>query len=142
MAESNKTGQLNVKQENAIDLLVQGKTDGEVAQAVGMARQTIQSWRTTNSLFKAELNRRREELWAGGSDRLRALIGEAVSILEGDLANVDEPRLRQQAAVHILKAVGIYGADLKPAGETDADAIEITEFENRKELEFKKMMAV
>jgi len=34
-------------------------------------------------------------------------------------------RLRQSAAVHILKAVGIYGLDLRPKGATEPERIEM-----------------
>jgi hypothetical protein len=35
-----------------------------------------------------------------------------------------ELRLRQGPAIHVLKSVGLYGADLQPRGLTDPDAIE------------------
>ncbi len=45
MAKSDKNGQLNIEPENAIDLLIQGKSDREVAEAIGVARQTVNQWR-------------------------------------------------------------------------------------------------
>lgn len=36
---------LSVKQENAIDMLVTGGTDSEVAAAVGVHRVTVTRWR-------------------------------------------------------------------------------------------------
>ena len=45
-----------------------------------------------------------------------------MDILESSL-DAEDLRLRQSAAVHILKAVGLYGVDLKPTGATLAFAL-------------------
>src|SRR5437867_94222 len=62
-----KTGQplqmhpdLSPQQERAIDLLMQGRSDHAVAQAVNVRRQTVCDWRNHNPAFIAELNRRRQ----------------------------------------------------------------------------------
>ena len=51
--------ELSVRQANAVDLLLAGKTDGEVAKAVRVTRQTVNEWRNGNTEFMAELNARR-----------------------------------------------------------------------------------
>ena len=124
MAKADKTRQLNVEQENAIDLLLQGKSDREVAEAVGVSRQTVTEWRNHNSVFVAELNRRRQEIWGSQTARLRLLVSQAVDVFEEDLQNDQDLKLRQSAAVHILKAVGLYGADLSPMGEVYPEDVE------------------
>ena len=125
MAEADKTGQLNVKQENAIDLLLQGQSDREVAEAVGVSRQTVTEWRNGNAVFAAELNRRRQEVWGGQEERLRGLVAKAVDVLEEQLEGVMVPaRVRVSAAVHILRAVGLYGTELRPGGSTDPETLE------------------
>lgn len=124
MAKSDKTRQLSIEQENAIDLLLQGKSDREVAEAVGVARQTVTEWRNNNAIFVAELNRRRQEIWGSQTERLRQLVAQAVSVLEQDLQQKQDLRLRQAAAVHILRAVGLYGCDLQPRGATDPEDVE------------------
>src|SRR5579884_1829578 len=55
--------ELSVAQLNAIDLLVCGATDGEAAEAVGVSRQTVNTWRHHDPAFVAELNSRRLEIW-------------------------------------------------------------------------------
>ena len=126
MAEADKTRQLNVKQENAIDLLLQGQNDREVAEAVGVSRQTVTEWPNGNAVFVAELNRRRQEVWGGEVERLRGLVAKAIDVLEEELEDeqgMTPVRVRQAAAVHILKAVGLYGANLRPSGNTDPEAL-------------------
>jgi len=124
VAKADKTRQLTIEQQNAIDLLLQGKSDREVAEAVGVARQTVTEWRNRNALFVAELNRRRQEVWGSQTERLRQLVIQAVNVLEEDLQQNQDRRLRQAAAVHILRAVGLYGCDLEPRGAVDPEDIE------------------
>jgi transposase len=124
MAKADKTRQLTIEQQNAIDLLLQGKSDREVAEAVGVSRQTVTEWRNRNAPFVAELNRRRQEVWGSQTERLRQLVAQAVSVLEEDLQQNQDRRLRQAAAVHVLRAVGLYGCDLKPKGATEPEDIE------------------
>ena len=63
ITESNESSQepggsrLSVEQLNAIDVLVQGRTDKETAETVGVARETVTRWRNDNPHFAAQLNR-------------------------------------------------------------------------------------
>ncbi|OUM85815.1 MAG: hypothetical protein BAA01_03325 [Bacillus thermozeamaize] len=136
MAKTDKSRRLSIEQENAIDLLVQGKSDREVAEAVGVARQTVTEWRNRNAVFAAELNRRRQEVWGTQVERLRQLVALAVDALEKDLKQERDAKLRQLAAIHILKAVGLYGANLTPKGHIEPEDIEADwrEEEHMKEL--------
>lgn len=113
---------LSAEQTQALGLLLAGETDERAAQAVGVSRQTVWEWRSRNPEFMAELNRQRDTIWTAQADRLRGMIGKAIDVLAGDLDS-DDPKARRDAAVHLLKCVGIYGADLTPAGETDPGAI-------------------
>ena len=84
ITESNESSQepggsrLSVEQLNAIDVLVQGKTDQETADTVGVARETVTRWRNDNPHFAAQLNRQRRLIWGNSHDRLRALASKAV----------------------------------------------------------------
>jgi hypothetical protein len=142
MAKQDKTRQLNVEQLNAIDLLIQGKTDRETAEAVGVSRQTVTDWRNNNPTFIAELNRRREEIWGSQVDKLRSLVAEAVKVLEEDMKNTEDLRLRQSAAVYVLRSVGLYGAELEPEGPTDSKEIEIQKKEKEEDLAFREITAL
>ena len=112
-------GGLSIIQERAIELLLLGKRDGEVAAAVGVTRQTVCNWRNHNETFRNELNRRRLELWEKAEEKLRNLVDEAIKALQEGLASEDQ-KLRLRAAVHVLKCVGIYGRSLDPRREIEA----------------------
>ncbi len=95
---------LSIEQQNAIDLLILGKTDKEVAEAVGVNRTTMWEWRTAHPLFMATLERRRAEVWRQPQERLRSLLSKAVENLA---AAVEEGDVK--VSLEILKAVGMYG---------------------------------
>jgi len=122
LTKSNKTQhkKLSVKQLNAIDFLVQGLTDREVARKVGVRRETVNQWRNHNLEFQAEFNRQRQNVWGAAKERLRYLVARAVQTLEEE---VDNGSLR--AAVETLRIVGLYGKVGAPKGYTSAEALEL-----------------
>ena len=122
VTEPDKSGQLTTKKKNAIELLITGKTDAEVAKAVGVTRQTVNQWRNHDATFVAELNYQRETLWQAERERLRSLVRKAVNALDANLDS-DNEGIRQRAALHVLKCVGLYGKDATPSGPTTAEEI-------------------
>ena len=108
---------LTIEQLNAIDLLVTGKTDQAVADAVGVARPTVTCWRLNDPYFEAELNRRRKEVWGASADRIRALLPKAFDTLE---KAIDEGSY--QAALALIKVAGLEGV-ASEIGPDDAEKI-------------------
>ena len=106
---------LTPQQERAVDLLAVGKTVTQASDEVGVARQTVSEWLNQHPGFQAGLNLRREELWAGMTDRLRALLPKAIEVLEGA---VNDGSIK--AALELLKAAGMYGLG-RPSGPTNAE---------------------
>jgi hypothetical protein len=103
---------LSLGQQNAIDLLVQGHNDRQVAEALNVSRQTVCDWRNHNNAFSAELSRRRQNLRDSHADRLGHIAATAIEVLATDLAiteqypNDGNRRIRQAAAVQVLRAYG------------------------------------
>ena len=122
ITESNESSQelrgsnLSIEQLNAIDILVNGKTDQETAQSVGVARETVTRWQNNNPYFAAELNKQRRSIWAASHDRLRSLAGKAVDTLEAALDAGDS-----RTAVEVMKAIGLYGQVKPPSGPVEAE---------------------
>lgn len=110
---------LTPQQETAVDLLATGKTITDTAAAVEVSRQTVSEWLNHHCGFQAALNSRRQELWAGMTDRLRSLLPKALDVVERELDGGDP-----SAAVHVLKACGLYGMPA-PSGPTEAEDAEI-----------------
>lgn len=113
MTNVDKNRQLSPKQEMAIGLLINRKTQSEVAREVGVSRQTINQWYNGNSDFFRGITLRTTEIWSSNLERLRCLATQAIEVLASDLDAEDSNRQRQ-AAVHILKAIGLYGQDHSP----------------------------
>lgn len=127
MAKADKNGrrELSVEQQNAIDLLVTGKTDQEVAEAVGVARQTVCGWRLYHPVFRAELNKRRKEVWGASADKLRSLLPKALKAIEEELESGEN---RLKVALEVVKMAGIQ---VNNVGPTDPDAIVAEEARER-----------
>jgi hypothetical protein len=118
-----ETWALSPQQETAVGLLASGKTVEETAQAVGMTRQTVVAW-LRHPGVQAALNGRRQELWAGMTDRLRGLLPKALDVLAQEL----EGENPVPVAVHILKACGLYGL-LAPDGPVEPEEAAVAEQE-------------
>jgi len=124
VAKSSKIRQdamsLSIEQLNAIDLLVTGLSDREVAEKVGVARQTITNWRLYHPVFQAELNRKRKEIWGVSGDRLRSLLPKALDRLEKTLVDDSNPNA-WRVAIELLRATGLYANDEHDSGGIGED---------------------
>ncbi len=54
---------LSIKQRRALELLLNGLLDGEVAAELELRRETVNRWRHHHELFKATLEEEQERLW-------------------------------------------------------------------------------
>jgi DNA-binding CsgD family transcriptional regulator len=108
---------LSPEQLNAIDWLIQGKTDQDTADAVGIDRTTLWKWRTRVPLFLATLEQRREEVFGVAVNRLRSLLGKALENIAGAIESGDV-----KASFELVKATGLHGF-CPPSGQTDVQKI-------------------
>ncbi|MDQ3441234.1 MAG: hypothetical protein M3478_12880 [Planctomycetota bacterium] len=92
---------LSEKQQIAIALLLAGKTLATAAQGAAVTPRTLYAWRHDES-FRAELERRRRELWDGAAERMRALVHPALDVLEEEVHDVYD-RSRMRAVGMILR---------------------------------------
>jgi Helix-turn-helix of insertion element transposase len=116
--DHNEMQQLDPRQLRAVDLLVEGKTDTQVAAEIEVDRSTVWRWRKRDPFFRAELARRRDELWNASGERLRALRLRAFDAIDDALDRGD-----WRAAVALLKLTGISDLKLDSLGSTDPDTI-------------------
>ncbi|MBM6599550.1 helix-turn-helix domain-containing protein [Priestia megaterium] len=110
---------LTIEQLNAIDLLITGRTDKEVAEVIGVNRVTVTKWRNYDIYFQAELNKRRKEIWNVSVDRMRALMPKALERLEQEI----EVENGWKIALEIIKMAGIEKQHIKDIGHDDAKKI-------------------
>lgn len=121
-----------IEQLNAIDLLVIGKTDKEVADVVGINRVTVTKWRNYDLDFQAELNKKRKEIWSSSIDRIRALVPLALERLEQEI----EDKHGWKVALEIIKIAGIESQYIKNTGHETSEKIlnELAEKRTTQEL--------
>jgi len=117
--KSDKTGQqkqLNPQQELALSAILLGKNDEAIAAEIGVTRQTVNGWRNHDIEFIAVLNQRRQEIWDGISDRMRAAMLIALDTVFSEIegGNVE-------MAMSLLRTNHI---DLSKIGSADAAEIE------------------
>lgn len=112
---------LTSRQSAAVDLVAVGQTDQEVADAVGVSRQTVNVWRNQHPAFTVAVEDRRREVWSAAADRLRSLLPKAVDRLAADLDGPDGARV----ALALVKLAVVAHTDhgLRPTGPIDAGAV-------------------
>ena len=123
VTETNKT-QLNDKQLQAIDLILIGNTDDQVAKYVGVNRSTVNQWKNHNPYFKAELNRRRKEIWEATLDKRRHLTLKAL-----DTAEMLIEQGNERIILEFIKMAGLNKQDLSNIEEDNAEEIIMKEKE-------------
>jgi hypothetical protein len=116
-----QTPALSAPQVAAVELVALGRNDTDTAEVVGVARQTVNGWRHHDPAFIAALNVRRMEIWEDTHDRIRGMATRACDVLAGALDGPVETSL--PAAVHVLKALKVYGNVEAPNGPTSALAV-------------------
>lgn len=117
-------------QEAAISLALVGKSDVDIAKECKVARSTLWRWKTQDAAYIAEYNRRRKELWASSEQKLFKLVPIAIDVLEERLAGPEA----MTAAVHILKAAGVYGKPHNPSRLPDSVEEVERDQRNRQEM--------
>ena len=98
---------LSGPQQKAINLFLAGMNDTDVAEELGLARQTVNKWRNKNQNFGAKLEQQQRELNKESRQKLSGLVSRSVEVLGQSLESENE-RIRQSTAVHVLKATGFY----------------------------------
>ena len=110
---------LSGKQEMALELVMCGINDGDIAKRVGVSRQTINTWRNHDENFRMLLAERREAARERHRDELSGLVSEAIGVMreairEGDLLT------RLWAAHAVLRMWGLQttvSSEKQPSGE-------------------------
>ena len=133
---------LTQRQHNAINRLLEGAADKDVAADVGVSRRTIYRWKNEDEAFMAELERRRKELNDEHSDRLRALVGKALDVLDEHVQDKYGP-VCHRAAKTLLTLTGLGKTlGLKPNVGVQAPKAPLHKPDEPPEMSAKTMRAV
>jgi len=97
---------LTLPQRAAIDLLLRGANDRQIAEQLGVGRVTVTRWRLYDPKFQVELNRLRTEAWPGATHGLRALLPAALDTLSEQLRISP---MRGRLALDLVVRSGLLG---------------------------------
>src|SRR6266542_2900683 len=97
---------LTLDQQRAVDLFLVGQNDTQVASSLNLHRVTVTRWRLYDPFFKAELNRRRKEYWAGAADAMRSILPNAFESVREQLRIAPN---RGRLALDIITRAGVMG---------------------------------
>jgi hypothetical protein len=113
--------QLSIQQERAIDLLMTGQRDREVADELRIHRVTVNRWRLHHPGFQATLNQRRRLLEESSEDKLREL---QFAVLDALIDSVRAPGPnRTRVALDLFRNGAARVVNRGSQGETDPDKI-------------------
>ena len=131
---------LSDKQEMALELVMSGMTDGEVAKRVGVSRQWVNRWRNRDGDFMEALEMRRQMLREQHMKRLSQLMDQAIAIL-GEALEAGDEGTKLKTAMYVLKISGLQGYAKPPKPplkeESDIDALTQALDEAARELGFR-----
>ncbi len=89
----------------AIPHILAGKSDAQVAEAVGVARETVNRWRNHDEDFiQDELSQSRVAQVNARVIALSSVNAKAIEVME-ELLDSDDEQIRMRAAMHLLKTV-------------------------------------
>jgi transposase-like protein len=98
------------KQERALELMLMGQTDTQIAKALGITRQTLYNWRNLDARFMQALTERRSILRDQMREQLLELSQDAIKAVKAALACKDE-RVQLQAAKMVLSMLKVDRED-------------------------------
>jgi transposase-like protein len=98
------------KQERALEMMLRGETDTQIAKTMKITRQTLYYWRTQDARFMKALAERRSILREQTREELLELSHAATEAVRGALASKDE-RVQLQAARLVLSMLKIDKED-------------------------------
>lgn len=97
---------LNEKQELALHLVLEGLTDSQIAEQVGVSRQRVNIWRNQDIAFMQALEERKRVLREVHLGQLMHMIGKAMEVVREAMDTGNE-QTRLKAAMYVLKLAGL-----------------------------------
>ena len=81
---------LSLKQHYAIELLLVGKSDAEIAALIGVDSEIVGQWQTKDAEFIVAINALRAAAWSSLVARLNRLMSRALDVVEEAVVRGDE----------------------------------------------------
>ena len=81
---------ISLKQHYAMELLLIGKSNAEVAALIGVDSEIIGQWQNLDAEFIVAINALRAAAWEGSVARLKSLMSRALDVVEEAVTRGDE----------------------------------------------------
>ena len=81
---------LNLKQHYAMELLLVGKSDAEIAALIGVDSEIIGQWQNKDAEFVVAINALRAAAWEDSVAKLKRLMSRALDVVEEAVTRGDE----------------------------------------------------
>lgn len=107
-----------IKQQQALDLLLQGQSITAVSQQINVDRSTLYRWQGTAD-FEAERNRQLCEIRDAAQARLARMAEKSFSVIEEAIDRGDE-----KTALAVLKGIGFLNGVPAQIGSSDPERIQ------------------
>lgn len=104
MAERVKSKDLNEKKMRAIELIINGENNTNIATKVGVSRQTIIVWRK-DPIFIAELNKQKEQLKAGVKDKIMMNLNPIVDKMINLALKSKSEKISLDSSIYLLNRI-------------------------------------
>jgi hypothetical protein len=129
---------INNKQIAAARMLAQGKRAKTVAAELGVSPETISRWRREHA-FIAMQNELHGEAHDDARDRLRAVVNDAVDVLQNLLHDESTPpKVKLETSMAVLRIVGITEDSKRAVGPCDAKTVK--DHESWKQMAHEKLL--
>ena len=105
---------LSSKQERVLEMLLSGSTVSDAARVSEVDRATVHRWLRSHPRFRARVNGGRDALRRAAEARLEVLAEQALDVVGRALDRADT-----QAAIAVLRGVGLLSGKAQPIGSSD-----------------------
>jgi len=122
MTKADNKNHLSQNKFNAIEFLLSGDSDSEIAEKINVSRQTVNDWKNHDAEFIAEVNRRRQSIWEASKMKTINLYIAALESLQTLLESENE-NIRFKAASEVARLYGPQKSDLVPPREINAPMV-------------------
>ena len=112
---------MNEKQQHAVILLATGKTGVEVAKELKVTPKTISVWRSEPE-FRAELNKRMNDIKTANAERMRNLCGTALQTIETCMLDKTPVKEKLSASFKLLELGRVSPSEI---GSTSASKLSL-----------------
>lgn len=114
--------ELSDKKGLALELVLGGMKDGEIAKRVGVSRQRVNMWRNQDEDFRALLAERRKALRERHQDELSGLVCDAIGVMR-EAMREGEITTRLRAARAVLRMSGLQATMQKENPQSKEEII-------------------